>query len=141
LRYLSAQDVIELHRAVSAEFGGHSAQPGVIESQYALTSAVNRPQITTLGREAYPTFSDKAAALVFALLQTRPFHGGNRRVALATLLAFIDLNHRAIDARLFDEKAAETILKRAATCREQGVPPENAFRELREALGRAITGG
>lgn len=99
---------------------------------------MNRPQITTLGREAYPTFSDKAAALVFALLQSRPFRSGNRRVALATLLAFVDLNNRSLDSRIFDEKAAETILKRAASCREQGVPPENAFRELRETLGRSI---
>jgi prophage maintenance system killer protein len=138
VRYLSAQDVIELHRAVSSQFGGSSAQPGVVDSQYALNSAVNRPQITTLGREAYPTFAEKVAALVFALLQARPFRNGNRRVALATLFAFVDLNHRSVDARIFDEKAAETILKRAATCRELGVPPENAFRELRETLGRSI---
>jgi prophage maintenance system killer protein len=123
---------------VCAEFGGSGAQPGVVDAPYLLTSAVNRPQITTLGREAYPTFSDKAAALVFALLQSRPFRSGNRRVALATLLAFVDLNNRSLDSRIFDEKAAETILKRAASCREQGVPPENAFRELRETLGRSI---
>jgi death-on-curing protein len=110
----------------------------VIESQYALNSAVARPQVTTLGREAYPTFSDKAAALVFALLQARPFRGGNRRVALATLFAFIEVNHRSIDQRIFDEKTAETLLKRAATCRDIGIPPENAFRELRETLSRSI---
>lgn len=127
-----------MHRAVSAEFGGNAAHPGVVDSQYALVSAVNRPQITTLGREAYPTFSDKAAALVFALLQARPFKGGNRRVALATLLAFVELNHRSVDARIFDEKTAETLIKRAANCRELGIPPENAFRELRETLSRSI---
>ncbi|HET8796860.1 MAG TPA: Fic family protein [Thermoanaerobaculia bacterium] len=132
------QDIVDLHKAVSTEFGGTAAHPGVVESQYALVSAVNRPQITTLGREAYPSFSDKAAALVFALLQTRPFRGGNRRVALATLLAFIELNHRSIDTRIFDEKTAETLLRRAATCRELGIPPENVFRELRETLSRSI---
>ncbi|HEX7807449.1 MAG TPA: Fic family protein [Thermoanaerobaculia bacterium] len=138
IRYLTAQDIVDLHRAVSAEFGGNSAHPGVVESQFALVSAVNRPQVTTLGREAYPTFSDKAAALVFALLQARPFRGGNRRVALATLLAFVDVNNRSIDSRIFDEKTAENILKRAASCRELGIPPENAFRELRETLSRSI---
>jgi len=132
------QDIVELHKAVSSEFGGTSAHPGVIESQFALTSAVNRPQITTLGREAYPTFSDKVAALVFALLQARPFRGGNRRVALATLLAFVELNNRSVDTRIFDEKTAETVLKRAAACRELGIPPETAFRELRETLTRSI---
>jgi len=112
----------------------------VIDSQFGLVSAVQRPQVTTLGREAYPAFSDKVAALVFALLQTRPFRGGNRRVALASLVAFCELNHRAIDGRIFDEKTAENILKRAGNCREMGIPPENAFRELREVMNRSIVG-
>jgi prophage maintenance system killer protein len=138
VRYLTVQDVVDLHKAVSSEFGGHQAHPGVVESQFGLVSAVQRPQVTTLGREAYPAFSDKVAALVFALLQAKPFRGGNRRVALASLIAFCELNNRSIDTRLFDEKAAETILKRAASCRELGIPPENAFRELRDAMTRAI---
>jgi prophage maintenance system killer protein len=132
------QDVVELHKAVSSEFGGHQAHPGVIDSQFGLVSAVQRPQVTTLGREAYPAFPDKAAALVFALLQARPFRGGNRRVALASLVAFCELNHKSIDARIFDEKAAETILRRAGNFRELGIPPENVFRELRDVMNRSI---
>ena len=92
------QDVVELHRAVSAEFGGNQAHPGVVESQFGLVNAVQRPQITTFGREAYPSFADKAAAFIFALLQARPFRGGNRRVALASLLAFCELNNKTVDA-------------------------------------------
>ena len=132
------QDIIELHRAVSSEFGGTQAHPGVVESQFGLISAVQRPQVTTLGREAYPAFADKVAAFVFALLQARPFRGGNRRVALASLVAFCELNNRTVDTRIFDEKTAETLIKRAATCREIGIPPENVFRELRELMTRAI---
>ena len=129
---------MELHRAVSAEFGGNQAHPGVIESQFGLTNAVQRPQLTTLGREAYPTFPDKAAAFVFALLQARPFRGGNRRVALASLLAFCELNNRSLDTRVFDEKTAETLFRRAGGYREMGLPPENVYRELKETLGRSI---
>jgi prophage maintenance system killer protein len=138
VRYLTVQDVVELHKAVSSEFGGSQAHPGVIDSQFGLVSAVQRPQVTTLGREAYPAFPDKAAALVFALLQARPFRGGNRRVALASLVAFCELNNKSIDARIFDEKAAETILRRAGNFRELGIPPENVFRELRDVMNRAI---
>lgn len=138
MHYLSVQDVVDLHKAVSAEFGGNQAHPGVIDSQFGLISAVQRPQITTLGKEAYPAFSDKVAAFVFALLQSRPFRGGNRRVALASLLAFCELNNRTIDAKVFDEKAAETLLKRAGGYREMGIAPESVFRELRDVLGRAI---
>jgi prophage maintenance system killer protein len=73
----------------------------VVDSQFALVSAVQRPQVTTLGREAYPSFSDKVAALVFALVQARAFRGGNRRVALASLVAFCELNNRTVDTRIF----------------------------------------
>jgi len=132
------QDVVELHKAVSTEFGGNQAHPGVVESQFGLVNAVQRPQITTLGREAYPGFADKAAAFIFALLQARPFRGGNRRVALASLIAFCELNNKVVDGRIFDEKTAETLLKRAAACHELGIPPENVFRELKETLTRSI---
>ena len=101
-------------------------------------NAIQRPQITTLGREAYPSFADKVAAFVFALLQSHPFRSGNRRVALASLVAFCELNRKTLDTRVFDEKTAETVLKRASAYREMGLPPETVFRELRETLGRAI---
>jgi prophage maintenance system killer protein len=123
---------------VSAEFGGTQAQPGVVESQFGLLNAVQRPQITTLGREAYATFPEKVAAFVFALLSFRPFKGGNRRVALASIFAFCELNNRTIDSRVFDEKTAETLMKRAAGHREMGLQPENVYREFREMMNRAI---
>ena len=132
------QDVVELHRAVSSEFGGNQAQPGVVDSQFGLVNAVQRPQVTTLGREAYPTFADKVAAFLFALLQYSPFRGGNRRTALASLFAFCELNNRTVDSRVLDEKTAENVLKRAASYRDLNLPPENVYRELRELMTRAI---
>ena len=137
-RYLTVQDLVEIHRAVSAEFGGTAAHPGVVDSQFGLINAIQRPQVTTLGREAYPSFADKVAAFLFALLMNSPFRGGNRRVALASLVAFCELNDRTIDSRVLDEKAIETMLKRAADHRELGIAPENVFREIRELLSRAI---
>jgi prophage maintenance system killer protein len=126
---------------VSGEFGGNQAHPGVVDSQFGLLNAVQRPQVTILGREAYPTFSDKVAAFLFALLTNSPFRGGNRRVAFASLFAFCELNNRTIDARVLDEKTAETLFRRASAHREMGIPPENVFRELRETLNRAIVNG
>src|SRR5438132_13997168 len=138
VRYLTVQDLVDLHRPVSIEFGGTQAHPAVVESQFGLINAVQRPQVTTLGREAYPSFPDKVAAFLFALLTNSPFRGGNRRVALASLFAFCELNNRTIDTRVLDEKTAETLFKRAAGYRELGIPPENVFREIRELMGRAI---
>ena len=129
---------MELHRAVATEFGGNQAHPGVVDSQFGLLNAVQRPQVMMLGREAYTTFPDKVAAFLFALLINSPFRGGNRRVALASLFAFCELNNRTVDARVLDEKAAEGLFKRAAGHRELGIPPENVFREIRETMTRAI---
>ena len=120
------------------EFGGNQAHPGVVDSQFGLLNAVQRPQVTMLGREAYATFPDKVAAFLFALLINSPFRGGNRRVALASLVAFCELNEKAIDGRVLDEKTLETLLKRAAAYRDLGIPPENVFREIREMMTRAI---
>jgi prophage maintenance system killer protein len=138
IRYLTVQDLVDLHRAVSAEFGGNQAQPGVIESQFGLLNAVQRPQVTTLGREAYPSFPDKVAAFVFALLSYRPFRGGNRRLAFASMFAFCELNNKTIDSRVLDEKTAENLFKRAANHRDLGIPPENVFREFKDIMTRAI---
>jgi prophage maintenance system killer protein len=132
------QDLVDLHKAVSAEFGGTQAQPGVVESQFGLLQVVQRPQVTILGREAYPSFPEKVSAFLFALLQYRPFRGGNKRVALASLFAFCELNNKAVDARVLDEKTAETLLRRAASYRELGIAPESVFREMRETMSRAI---
>lgn len=129
---------MELHRAVATEFGGNQAHPGVVDSQFGLLNTVQRPQVLMLGREAYTTFPDKVAAFLFALLINSPFRGGNRRVALASLFAFCELNNRTVDSRVLDEKAAEGLFKRAAGHRELGIPPENIFREIREMMMRAI---
>jgi death on curing protein len=131
--------VIDLHTAVSAEFGGNQAHPGEVDSQFALLSAVQRPQITTFGRDAFPTFEQKAAVMITAIVQQCPFRGGNRRVALAVLIAFCALNGRSLDSRIFDEKTAETLLRRAGSYQDLGLRPEDVFAELRDVLGRAIT--
>lgn len=78
------------------------------------------------------------AAFVFALLQARPFRGGNKRVALASLFAFCELNNRNIDARILDEKTLESAFRRAGGYREEGLPPENIFREFRELMMKAV---
>ena len=138
VRYLSSADLVELHRAVSVEFGGNQAQPGVVESPFGLTNTIQRPQTTVFGKDAYPSFAEKAAAFLFALLQNMPFRSGNRRVALVSLVAFCELNQKQVDSRILDEKTFENMIKRVANYRNQGLAPESVFREIRETLSRAI---
>ena len=127
-----------MHRAVSVEFGGRDAAPGVVESQFGLVSTIQRPQATVFGRDAFSAFSDKAASFVFALLQNMPFQNGNRRVAVVALVAFCELNGRHIDGRAIDEKTLEVLIKRAAGHRELGIPPENVFAGMRDLFAKAI---
>jgi death-on-curing protein len=123
---------------VSSDFGGNQAKPGEVESQYGLVSALARPQATVFGKDAYPTIAEKAAVFVWALLQNGPFTGGNRRLALAALFAFLELNGKSIDSKAVDEKALETLIKRASNFEESGTPAETAFHDLRGALMKAI---
>jgi death on curing protein len=137
--YLTDEDLVELHRAVSMEFSGAQGHPGVVASDYGLHSAVERPKATIFGRDAYPTFYEKAAAFFFALLQNLPFESANQRAAVVALMAFCELNGREINTRILDDRTLEHLVRRAATYREKGVPPEEVFSEIRQIFSAAIT--
>lgn len=57
-----------------------------------LESAVARPQATVFGQEAYPTLAGKAAALCHSIARNRALVDGNKRLALAAVMAFLGLN-------------------------------------------------
>jgi death on curing protein len=57
-----------------------------------LESALARPQTTVFGEDAYPSFHEKAAALLHSLVKNHPFVDGNKRMAFATVVAFAALN-------------------------------------------------
>ncbi|MEO8218754.1 MAG: Fic family protein [Acidobacteriota bacterium] len=138
-RYLSAQDLIELHRAISADFGGTQAHGGEVESQFGLSNSVERPQTTVFGKDAFATLPDKAASFVMAILQNAPFRSGNRRLALASLFAFLALNKKTVDTKVLDEKAIETLIRKAANSLQNGVPSQEIFAGLRDITARAIS--
>lgn len=138
LRYLNHQDVVELHTGVSLEFSGTQAQPGMISSEFGLNNSIERPKTTIFGKDAYPKFYEKAAAFFFAMLQNLPFESNNQRTAVASLVAFCELNQREIDVRILDEKTLEHLVKRASTYREKGVPAETVFSEVRQIFSAAI---
>jgi len=60
-----------------------------------LESAVARPQTTVFGEEAYPTLARKAAALCHSIARNHALVDGNKRLALASLIALLGVNgHR-----------------------------------------------
>jgi death-on-curing protein len=57
-----------------------------------LESAVARPQATAFGADAYPDLDAKAAALLHSLARNHALVDGNKRLALAAVIAFYGVN-------------------------------------------------
>ncbi|MGL5811339.1 MAG: type II toxin-antitoxin system death-on-curing family toxin [Nocardioides sp.] len=57
-----------------------------------LESAGARPQASAFGDDAYPGLLDKAAALVHSIARNHALVDGNKRLALAGLMAFLGMN-------------------------------------------------
>ncbi|MBL7499592.1 type II toxin-antitoxin system death-on-curing family toxin [Frankia sp. CNm7] len=61
-----------------------------------LASALARPHATVFGRDAYPSLDLKAAALLHSLARNHALVDGNKRLALAAVLAFYGINGRRL---------------------------------------------
>ncbi len=57
-----------------------------------LASAAARPQATAGGQNDYPGIEDKDGALFHSLARNHPLIDGNKRLALASLIAFLGVN-------------------------------------------------
>jgi death-on-curing protein len=68
----------------------------VVRDHGLLQSALGRPRTTVSGRDAYPTVDDKAAALLHSLARNHALVDGNKRLALAAVLAFYGVNGRRL---------------------------------------------
>lgn len=90
--YLTLAQVMEVADLVVPGVGVR--EPGL------LASAVARPQISVFGDDAYPSLSDKAAALMHSLARDRCLVDGNKRLAWVCTVAFYRLNGRDL---VFDD--------------------------------------
>lgn len=90
-----------------------------------LASAAGRPRTTVFGRDAYPTFAEKAAALMHSLARNHPLVDGNKRLAWAATRVFCLLHGRDLT---FTVDEAESVVLAVATG-DLDVP------ELAESLG------
>jgi death-on-curing protein len=61
-----------------------------------LESAAARPQATAFGADAYPDLDAKAAALLHSLARNHTLVDGNKRLALAGVIAFCGVNGRRL---------------------------------------------
>ena len=77
-----------------------------------LASAAARPQTTVFGEDGYPSFAEKAAALMHSLARNHPLVDGNKRLAWAAARVFCLINGR--DLRFGVDQAESTVLALAA---------------------------
>ena len=61
-----------------------------------LEAALARPQATAFGKDAYPDLEAKAAALLHSIAHNHALIDGNKRLALAAVIAFCGLNGRRL---------------------------------------------
>ena len=73
-----------------------------------LESAVARPQATAFGADAYPDLDSKAAALLHSLARNHALVDGNKRLALAAVIAFYGVNGRRLT--LTNDEAYDLII-------------------------------
>lgn len=100
MRYLTVEEVLELHARLLEQSGGSE---GLCDPS-ALASAVAQPRMTFAGEDLYPTLAEKAAALGFALAQNHPFVDGNKRAAHAAMEVFLVLNGYEIEASVDEQE-------------------------------------
>jgi death on curing protein len=116
MRYLTLEEVLELHRMALEQSGG---APGVRDLG-ALESAVAQPRMAFGGRDLYPTVVEKAAALAFSLIQNHPFIDGNKRVGHVAMETFLVLNGYELVAPI-DEQEKSVLAVAAGKMKREGL--------------------
>ena len=77
-----------------------------------LETALARPQATAFGKDAYPDLDAKAAALLHSIARNHALIDGNKRLALAAVIAFYGLNGRRL--ALTNDQAYDLVISVAA---------------------------
>jgi death on curing protein len=86
--YLNLGDILRIRTRIEAA----GANRFEVVAPNGLMSALAAPRRAAFGVELFPTLVEKAAALVYALVQNHPFWDGNKRIAAAALRLFVQRN-------------------------------------------------
>ena len=86
--FLTIAEVLEIH---SKQLDAHGGIHGIRE-QSLLESAAMTPQASFGGEYLHADLFEMAAAYAFHIAENQPFLDGNKRTALVSALAFLDIN-------------------------------------------------
>lgn len=116
-------DIEDLLHVAERTLGG----PAKVRDLGLLGSALARPQTVAFGVVAYLTLAEQAAALMHSLCLNHALVDGNKRLALAGVIAFVGIN--GYELRMTNDEAYELTMRIASG--ELDVP------EIAAALHRA----
>ena len=95
VRSLAVEEVLGIHYALVQDFHNQSdpiTPPGP-RNDHIIGSAVFRQHTSIGGELKYPSVEMSAAALLHSLVHDHPFHNGNKRTALVSMLVLLDENN------------------------------------------------
>jgi death-on-curing protein len=115
MRYLTLDEVLELHRLALEQSGGATG----LRDLGALESAIAQPYMTFGGQDVYPTLVEKASALAFSLVKNHPFVDGNKRAGHAAMETFLVLNGNELSAGVEEQERVVLGVAAGTVAREE----------------------
>jgi death on curing protein len=103
IRYLSIQEVIDIHDQIIDMYGGSFG----LRDLGLLASAVEMPKSKFEKKILHPTIFDKASAYLYHICKNHPFIDGNKRTAAVSALVFLEDNEISLK---IDEIEYENII-------------------------------
>jgi death-on-curing protein len=142
LNTLSVEEVLRVHDALVRDFAqaNDPISPPGVKSRDLLESAVSRQRTASGGRLKYPDPISNAATLLYGICCDHPFHNGNKRTALVSMLVHLDKNKLSPFETNQDELFAMIMQVAMHTIgirippkrRERSVPRRNADEEVQD---------
>ncbi len=102
-----------------------------------LESILEQVQGDYFGRELYPSLSEKAAYLFYALIKNHPFLNGNKRIAVVALYDFLKRN--ATEVYINETTLLKDLAKLAInTAQSEAADYPNVLKRLRRQISKLI---
>ena len=100
VRFLSQEEVVGIHYELVKDFAKEDdpISPAGPRNEDLLASAIYRQHTSNGGILKYPTLEMATAALLHSLIHNHPFHNGNKRTALVSMLAMLDKNNFTVES-------------------------------------------
>ena len=105
IRYLAKQEIKEINRRMTLEFGGHfSSYNDNLLNPNALEYLLEAPDCKVFGVERYPDVFLKAAVYSYYIIKDHIFIDGNKRTGIESAFLFLKNNGYRAKESLTNEK-------------------------------------